>query len=481
MNPKAICRTLAALSGALFLTFASVFQVNAAAVELFPGVSQEMTDPGYWAALQEMKEAGSAVRLLSSPYTIKEINRSIVNTSGCMMTDLTAVPETFDADELLQGFITLGKDNRSYYTSSGAIYDINGNVVGDDFFAVLDANKQNPAMTGIMHVRYGICVKRTDLRSEPTVQILTDAVGDVDFDYFQMSLVRVNEPVIVKTVSTDGQWYYCTASSCEGWVRSCDIALCRTRQEWLDAWDIPDDKVLVVTSGKVYLEMSNKNPDVSGRLLTMGTTLRLAEPWEYTTQVTNRSAIQNYAVWLPLRDENGFYAKKAALISQHQGVHAGYLPLTTQNILNVAFSMLGDAYGWGAMLESADCSSYIRDIYKCFGLDLPRNTTWQEAMPVVKCEMGSLPQNEAGDVYKKALLDTCPPGTVLYFPGHTMMYLGHVGDSYYVISSVSSMANPETGKYMRVRSVLINTLNAKRLSGKTWMNCLDMAIIPYEL
>ena len=168
------------------------------------------------------------------------------------------------------------------------------------------------------------------------------------------------------------------------------------------------------------------------------------------------------------------------LISQHSAVSVGYLPLTSQNVLRVAFSMLGDAYGWGAMLDSADCSSYIRDIYKCFGLELPRNTTWQEAMPVVKCEMGKLPQNAEGDAVKAALLDTLPPGAVLYFPGHTMMYLGKVDGNYYVISSVSSVADPETGKYLRVRSVVVNTLSMKRMSGKTWMNCLDMALIPYE-
>ena len=141
--------------------------------------------------------------------------------------------------------------------------------------------------------------------------------------------------------------------------------------------------------------------------------------------------------------------------------------------------MLGDAYGWGAMLDSADCSSYIRDIYKCFGIELPRNTTWQASMPAVKCDLSPLPQDASGDPAKKALLDTLPAGSALYFSGHAMMYLGRVGDEYYVISSVSSMADPETGKYLRVRGVVVNSLSAKRMSGKTWLNCINMAVVPY--
>ena len=62
-------------------------------------------------------------------------------------------------------------------------------------------------------------------------------------------------------------------------------------------------------------------------------------------------------------------------------MHKGYLPLTQNNVLDVAFSCIGDEYGWGGMNGNMDCSLYTRNIYKCFGLELPRNTTWQEKVP----------------------------------------------------------------------------------------------------
>ena len=55
--------------------------------------------------------------------------------------------------------------------------------------------------------------------------------------------------------------------------------------------------------------------------------------------------------------------------------------MTENNILNVAFTCLGNAYGWGGMLGNMDCSMYTRYVYRCFGLEIPRNTTWQQKIP----------------------------------------------------------------------------------------------------
>ncbi len=48
--------------------------------------------------------------------------------------------------------------------------------------------------------------------------------------------------------------------------------------------------------------------------------------------IDNRAAYQNYAVWVPIRNEDGSYAKKLTLIPEHADVSAGYLPLTEKNI-----------------------------------------------------------------------------------------------------------------------------------------------------
>jgi cell wall-associated NlpC family hydrolase len=54
---------------------------------------------------------------------------------------------------------------------------------------------------------------------------------------------------------------------------------------------------------------------------------------------------------------------------------------TGRNILELAFSRLGDSYGWGNIDGKRDCSAYIKDIYRCFGFELPRNSWAQMTLP----------------------------------------------------------------------------------------------------
>ena len=231
---------------------------------------------------------------------------------------------------------------------------------------------------------------------------------------------------------------------------------------------------MVVTSPKLTLEESNTSPSLSGLMLTMGTVLKKADPSEYDDLITNRSLYYNYPVCIPVRDEDGMYKKELALISMHHDISDGYLPLTYENILDQAYKKLGDAYGWGGMLTAPDCSSYIRDVYKTFGLELPRNTTWQAAMPVEKYDLSS-----SSDEEKKEFFNGLEPGALLFFKGHEMMYLGNKDGQYYVISSTSSMIDPESDDRKRIRSVVINTLDAKRANGNLWITDLYEAAVPY--
>jgi hypothetical protein len=58
------------------------------------------------------------------------------------------------------------------------------------------------------------------------------------------------------------------------------------------------------------------------------------------------------------------------------------------------------------------------------------------------------------------------------------MYLGKENGKYYVISTVSSIMSPETGKRLRTRDVMINTLDVKRANGQNWLQALNMAFMP---
>ncbi len=467
-HKRAFSHLLAAML-ALLTAFSAAAPAALAEVDSLPFVTAEMTRADYW-------KTDHADEIAADRETIDAVNAAVLACADCRMTDLSAEVPALDGPAFQRKLLSGAMSELGAYLDAGYFDSEGQGVPYEKLISVLDSiDAAEPAAEQL--VRYGICVALTNVRAAPTDAIITDAAGDNDFDMLQLSYVRVNEPVLIRAESVDGAWFYCDTSCVSGWVRAADIALCADREQWLAAWQIPDDELLVVTEGKLYLDQSNVNADASRRMLTMGTVLRRVPDGAFDPAVTNRAAYQNYAVYLPVRQADGSYASTIALIPQHCGVSEGYLPLTQANLLDVAFTMLGDAYGWGGMLGVPDCSLYVRNVYKCFGLELPRNTTWQSAMPVEKLSLAEFDPAE-----KAALLDTLPAGAILFFNGHEMLYLGTAEGRHYVISTVSSMLTPDSDARLRVRSVIINTLeDIRRANGMTWLEALNLAVVPTKL
>jgi hypothetical protein len=440
---------------------------SSAAVSYMPGVTDSMSWPDYW-----VRNDAHADDVLADWRGITSLNSAMTAKTECQMYDLRSFRTVEEAGLPERLYASAVSEFQGYL--NGKYWDAYGSVVSEEMMRRITGNIRNEDYNGSHAVEYGIITHRTDLRAYPTDEIVTDEQGDVNFDYVQLSSVRVNEPMALLARSGDGRYFYGVTSNCGGWVRAEDVAVCKSRSEWLGAWDLPEDRTLIVTDNRIYLEESNTDPEISGLMLTQGTMLELIPYIAVPGRITNRSPQQNYAVYIPVRLADGSFAKKQALISQHYGVSIGYLPLTKRNILRVAFNMLGDTYGWGGMLGAEDCSGYIRGIYRCFGLELPRNTTWQAEAPALKYDLSSMSDDE-----KRQILDGLPAGSTLFFRGHEMMYLGTEGGSYYVISAVSSAADPFGPGRIRIRSVVINTLDMKRANNTTWLSNLTAAVIPY--
>ena len=440
---------------------------DAAPVGYMPGVTEEMAVPAFWSDL-----TGDPDALLATAEDIARINAAAVAVEGNYRCDLKNLPETYDGiakNEALQKSIQSDAD---YYL--GWVWDQNGKKMTQEDFDPILANGMDPDAAEEMPVRWGIAVNRTELITFPwDGQILDDPV-DFDFDYQPLVGIRVNEPVAVYSTSADGKYFQVATSCCTGWARAEDIALCRDKDEWLSAWDLPAEKRLVFWGDRMYTDYSKTAGDTACRLITMGTVLERMEETDPDALVINRLPLHNYAVYLPIRNEDGSYGKTPALINARERVSEDYLPLTARNLAMVALAALGDAYGWGAGLNNEDCTSLNHSVFCCFGLDLPRNGTWQWLMDFPKADITNYTLEE-----REALLDALPMGTLLNFPGHQMMYLGKFAGSYYVVSSVSSIMSPWSGKRQRTRDVQINTLEIKRANGKTWMQALNRIYVPW--
>ena len=453
----------------LELAFLLMSLTATAEMALLPEVTFEMTNPAYWAGKSDMPDS-----ILTDASTIEALNSAFLSEEACHMKNLLQSYAPYDGaayrgERVQQAMSALSRFmSGSYYRADGVP------VRFSDVKAVLESIDE-AEVSDHEQARYGICVELANVRAVPTELLITDAVGDYDFDTLQYSYVRVNEPVVIRAQTADGSWYYCETWCVGGWIKAEHIAICKDREEWLAAWQIPEEELLVVTEGRIHLDASNANSASSQRMLTMGTTLRLVRDEDFDSTITNRAVYHNTAVWLPVRDEEGRYMTTIALIPQHCSVNRGYLPLTTENILKVAFTTLGDAYGWGGMLAEPDCSLYMRNVYKCFGLELPRNTTWQSAMPAFKTDLSDMKAQA-----KAKVLDSLSAGTILFLKGHEMMYLGEVNGFHYVISTMGSIMNSGVGATERIRSVAINTLEeSMRTNGATWLESLTLAIQPW--
>ena len=445
------------------LIFGTAVNVAAAAYYL-PDVTGEMSHPSYWAEESEV---------VMSFEEIERLNKETISAKGTNMYDLKNQPEIVDGISLNEALLKSGKADATYYL--GWTYlESDKKATMDEYEKILE-NTQNPDAIKEQKVIYGIATESTHLRTFPSPIAIWDDPNDTDLDYQYLSAVRVNEPVVITSKSKDGKYYLAKNICCSGWIKAESVAICKDKEEWISAWDIKSEDALIVWGDKVYMENSIMGEETSDLMLTMGTVLKMEKDIDPNKLIDNRAAYNNYAVWLPLRNEDGTYAKKLGLISEHKKVHAGYLPLTKANISKVAFSALGNTYGWGGSLYSDDCSGYMRNVYKCFGMELARNTTWQSSMPMAKINMQGMLKEE-----RIRVLEGIPFGSILYFNGHEMMYLGAENGKYYVISAVGSMMQPGSPSVrQRIRSFVVNTLEVKRANGNSWLDELTLAIVPY--
>ena len=439
-----------------------------AAAAALPGVTEEMMAPAFWSGQAEDPD-----RLLATSGEIAALNAAALTTEGSNMHDLKGLDGTFNGAARVEALKKSVAADGAYYL--GWTYDETGKALEQADFDAIAANCSDPEAGETMAVRYGVTADRTTLLTFPYDGQILDDPADFDFDYQALVGLPLNEPVAVFTTSADGKYYHVYTSCCSGWLPVEDVALCRDREEWLSAWDLPPEKRLVFWGDKMYTDYSKTAPETSRRLITMGAVLERMDLPDESALVINRLPLHNYPVYLPVRNEDGSYDKRPALINAREKVSEDYLPLTPENLAAVALASLGDAYGWGGSLNNEDCSSLNRSVYRCFGLDLPRNGNWQWTLSLPKADVTGMTAEE-----KEALLDKLPLGTLLNFPGHQMFYLGRTEDGYFVVSAVSKIMNPHTGKAQRTRDVQINDLNVKRANGQTWLQAVDHIYLPWQ-
>ena len=444
-------------------------------------ITNEMASASYWAN----KLGQEADKLILNHNEIKTINQEIVDGSGTQVFDITTITESktqavrkasvansiqSDFDYMVRNYPN--KDRKLYV--DGALID-NLPYIENLKNAVLTTGFENDNEKVQL---YAVGTNRTEVKMFPTKSIWGyDSPNDPD-DESCNSTIEVNEPFVIRAKCTIGEdtFYWGLTKNCTGWVNGEYLALFDSKEEWIDAWkvDVDGNNFLVVTQDSIALESSTNSNEIQ---LKLGTILKLVPENEIPESVNNRTPWNNYVVYLPTRNEEGKYVRGYALIAEHYNVNIGFLPLTQRNILDVAFTCLGNRYGWGGMLGSMDCSAYTKAIYKCFGLELPRNTTNQQKVPNRTVSLADM-----SDTEKESYIEKLPVGTLLFFPGHVTMYIGSENGKNYVISDTGSLSDSYGDVNVRsMYSVIINPLTVRRRNGSTWLTNVSNSLIFGEI
>ena len=392
-------------------TLVDLLPFHAAKAQL-PGVAQEMRAPGYWIARHPAPD-----KLVLDRESIVQLNREI-RASSRAVSDLSGHSSRMGGEAIRSQIRAMHA-----LVSGMKLFDGDGNRVGNDFWEKMTALEAVGRVPNSIAVRFAFATSFAHQRIVPSLQNLNKVATDTEFDELQNSGYDIGTPLVIYHESADGNWVFGATSLTTGWFMKSAVGFC-SQSEW-KAYQ-QSESFVVVTSSK-------------------------ADLWGDTSAHTYLG-YQRMGCRLPLLGDSGFYYKVRLLRRDSSGdavvidafvaksdVHEGYLPYTPRNAITQAFRMLGEKYGWADMQGDWDCSSLLISIFRCFGIELPRNGANQaKSGNVVHTFSGG----ETASERRQIISEKATGGiTLLNMKGHIVLYLGTVDKNPYVLHDAWAYRN----------------------------------------
>jgi cell wall-associated NlpC family hydrolase len=417
-----------------------------------PDVSLQQLNAQYWQA----KPASDEDKRMKNSQ-IKAFNRHLYANSEHMVHPL-------ETQSVLDKTTLNNKIASISTVPSSARFYADGTPVNQQHFQTYLDNTNTNAVENTNIVQFGLVVKRSALRTFPTLDRVFNEQMDLDLDRFQESAVFPAEAVAVLHQSADQRWYLVQNYNYLAWVEQDAIAIGSKQQiqEFIKHQDF-----LLITGSKVFTSYVPSEPRISQVQLDMGVKLPLLSEAQQQPELYGQSTATSYEVALPVRNDDGSLSIHTALIGRTQDVNIGYLDYTSHNLIAQAFKFLGERYGWGHDYNGRDCTGFVGEIYKTFGILMPRNSGQQG--------MGEYGTNfrfdDKSDISSKlAVIEQLQVGDLIYIPGHVMLYLGKENGQPFVIHDVKGLAywTPDGNYYSGVlNAVSVTPLIKLQLNKKT--------------
>ncbi|WP_432646701.1 NlpC/P60 family protein [Mitsuokella sp.] len=419
----------------LLLAFFLPMGIKAASAS--PEITDERATADYWT---QRNSAGDQVIL--SKEQVKEVNAGLRSRNDTLA-DLAVLPETVSADEVrqrIENVQALGDFD------TAAVPDLykNGSGLTSYSYSFAHKNCNLSAIPETANIRYGVVTRRANLRLLPEATGWFESAGDTHYDTLQATALDPAEPVAVLLDSYDKKFSFVRTRFYDGWLAKSDFAE-TDRAEW-DKFASPASFAVVTANKKTIA-----NADGEGLLFQMGAKIPLTA---------------DKKLLLPVND-NGTLRTEQIKAAFDDTLHEDFLPCTENNFVRQGFRFLGDVYGWGGLDDSVDCSSFVGDVYRSMGIELPRDADQQaKSMPRV-VDLAGMNEDE-----RLTALYACRPGTLLANNTHVMMYLGQDdAGTPIVLQSMSSWFS-FSGGYAKhyLRKVIASTATFLNASGTPYIN-----------
>lgn len=409
--------------------------------EASPEITDERATAVYWT---QRNPQGDTVLL--TPSQVEATNESLRRRNDTL-TDLSAMPESVSGAEV-QERIEKVQAIGDFDTASQPDLYKNGSALTAYSYSFARKNCNIAALPETVTVRYGVVTRRANLRLLPEAVGWFESAGDVHYDTLQATALDPAEPVAVLGDSYDKKFAFVRTRFYDGWLAKSDFA--ETDRTTWDGFVHPTD-FAVVTANKTTIA----NGAGESLLFQMGAKIPLAA-----------GANGAKVLLMPVSDNGALKISKRPAVFDDT-LHEGFLPCTENNFVRQGFRFLGDEYGWGGLDDSVDCSSFVGDVYRSMGIELPRDADQQvKSMPKVVDLSGM------GEADRLAALEACMPGTLLANNTHVMMYLGQDDDGTpIVLQSMSSWFSfgSDYGKHY-LRKVIASTATFLNFSGVPYIN-----------
>jgi len=387
-----------------------------------PGVSSAQLEPEYW--IRRMQQPQAAVM---DEAQIEAQNQRLQQQDASVH-DIETLPATLAREQVRQWIEGMSQ------RPSSKRYDAQGKEFNTTVFDVLLTDLQLDAVPATQAARFGMVTHRADLRTFPTHLRVFSRAGDTDIDRFQESALFPGTPVLIAHESRDGKWWFIVSRMYAAWVEKQHVAEGDKQAVFDYTRKTPS---LIVTGATARTVHTPEAPQVSDLQLEMGVRVPVLDAWPSDQPVNGQHPYTAHVIELPTRDSNAKLRFVPALLPRTSDVMADYLPLNRANIVRQGFKFLGERYGWGHDYNARDCSGFVSEVYRSFGVQLPRNTSDQSVSPAL-----NRVAFDADDSAQKRVdaMRALQVGDLVYIPGHVMMVIGHDNGMPYVIHDTNGGA-----------------------------------------